>query len=423
LPVLAFCFVHCVLTHAALLPLNAPQFGRHEGFEGGLYADGKNTPHGAHAEALRRMCAAVQPLDAQGRPDPEGRIVVIGVGASVCRQIFEALEESGPSAVAKRPEVVFVNCARGGHDVNKISDPERRYWEYAKEAVTKAGFSPAQVQVAWYQSDDLRDTKDDFPGRPRRLQESIARNMRELKSHFPNTRLCYHSARHTTAFMPDDEGKAKHAEPRPWHVGWSVKWLIEAQSGGATGLKFDGPDAVAPLAAWATYFWTDADTPRADGYHWTRDMNVKDGVHLSAAGQTRVAGELLAFWRTNEFARMWFAGMRAPAPAEKPAAAAPAAEKPQVAAARALKPDEPALLINGKSKFAKLERLLGTKEPVRLVALDMTGKEVLAVADVFRQRVDLNERLGPGEFRLRFLGPDGKRIPMAKEVPEVVRLR
>ena len=186
------------------------------------------------------MCSAIKPLDKDGQPDPNGKIVVVGIGASVCRQIFAALEELGPSAEGKRPEVVFVNCAKGGHDVNKISDPARGYWEAALATVKQAGHSPAQVQVAWYQSDDLRDTKDDFPGRPQRLQEAIARNLRELRQHFPNTRLCYHSARHTTAFMPDDEGKAKHAEPRPWHVGWTVKWLIEAQTKGAAELQFDG---------------------------------------------------------------------------------------------------------------------------------------------------------------------------------------
>ena len=130
--------------------------------------------------------------------------------------------------------------------------------------------------------------------------------MRLLKKHFPNVRLCYHSARHTTAFMPNDAGKAKHAEPRPYHVGWSVKWLIEEQSAGKGNLGFEGPDAVAPLAAWATYFWTDGDKLRQDGYRWTREDNVKDGVHLTEAGQKRVAKELTDFWSRDAFAKGWF---------------------------------------------------------------------------------------------------------------------
>jgi hypothetical protein len=133
-----------------------------------------------------------------------------------------------------------------------------------------------------------------------------------------------------------------------------------------------------------------------------------------------VAGELLAFWRTDPFARTWFdpkAGAdAAPVPSAKNA-------KPQVVAAQNLKPGEAALLINGKSKFAKLERLLATTGPVRLVAFDMSGKQVLEIEDVFHKRTDLNSLLGSGEFRLHFLGQDGQRIKMTMDVPDVVRLK
>lgn len=396
------------------VPLNELGAAKYLGFTGGLYADGRNEPSADQAEALRNMAAAIQPLDKDGKPDPEGKIVVAGIGASVCRQIFEVLDKTDT-----RGPVVFVNCAKGGHDVNKISDPEGKYWESAADTVRNAGLSPAQVQVAWYQSDDLRDARDDFPGRPQRLQERIAENMRELKKAFPNARICYHSARHTTAFATGP-AKDKHGEPRPWHVGWAVKWLIEAQTAGEAGLQFEGEAATVPLIAWGTYFWTEADKPRNDGYQWTPDMNVADGIHLTDAGMNRVAGELLAFWRTDSFARMWFDPKAAADTA--PAPTAPTA-KPQVVAAQNLQPGEVALLINGKSKFAKLERLLATTGPVRLVAFDMGGKQILEIDDVFHKRTDLNSLLGSGEFRLHFLGEDGQRIKMTMEVPDVVRLK
>ncbi len=396
-------------------PLTELGSAKYLGFTGGLYPGGANDPQGAQADALRKMSSAIRPVDKDGRPDEKGRIVLVGIGASVCRQIFDVLDKTethGP--------VAFVNCAKGGHDVGKISDPARKYWESAEDTVEKAGFSPAQVQVAWYQSDDLRDTRTDFPGRPQRLQESIAKNMRELKQHFPNVRICYHSARHTTAFAPDKGAKEKHGEPRPWHAGWSVKWLIEDQTAGKAGLAFEGADAKVPLIAWSTYFWTDGDKPRQDGYHWTRDMNVADGVHLTDAGKTRAANELLAFWRTDSFARTWFAPEMV---ADKAAAPSARDAKPQVIAAQNLKPGEPALLINGKSKFAKLERLLATTEPVRLVAFDMSGKQILEIEDVFRKRTELNSLLGSGEFRLQFLSKDGQRIKMTMDVPDVVKLK
>ncbi len=396
------------------VPLNELGTAKYLEFTGGLYANGRNEPSADQADALRKMAAAIEPLDKDGKADPKGKIVVAGIGASVCRQIFDVLDKADT-----RGPVVFVNCAKGGHDVNKISDPERKYWESAADAVRKAGLSPAQVQVAWYQSDDLGDTRDEFPGRPQRLQEGIAKNMRELKQAFPNARICYHSARHTTAFATG-KAKDKHGEPRPWHVGWAVKWLIEAQTAGQAGLQFEGAAATVPLIAWATYFWTEADKPRKDGYQWTRDMNVADGIHLTDAGKNRVAGELLAFWRTDPFARTWFdpnaAADAAPVPTTKNA-------KPQVVTAQNLKPEEAALVINGKSKFAKLERLLATTEPVRLVAFDMSGRQILEIEDVFHKRTELNSLLGSGEFRLHFLGKDGQRLKMTMDVPDVVRLR
>ena len=296
-----------VTAEEPLVPLNVISQGTYCGYVGGLYAEGRNEPWGTHADALKRMTEQVQPLDLQGRSDPRGKIVIAGIGASVCRQIFAELEKQIPAQDSLNPSVVVVNCAAGGQDVNKIADPSQRYWKQAEKALVARGVSAPQVQVVWYQSDDLRDQRDDFPGRPQRLKDQFAGQLRLLREHFPNVRLCYFSARHTTAFMPDKAAKAKHGEPRPYHNGWAVKWLIEEQTAGRADLRFEGEDAVAPLAAWATYFWTDGDKPRPDGYHWTRDDVVADGVHLSESGRKRVARELLDFWRNDPFARTWFA--------------------------------------------------------------------------------------------------------------------
>lgn len=278
-----------------LVPINELGTASFHGFMGGLYANGSNEPHAAHAQTLRERCARILPLDAEGKPSATGRIVIAGVGASVCRQIFAQLERRGAETPGIHPAVTFVNCASGGADVNKIT--EDRYWQRAQQALKARGVSALQVQVVWYQSDELRDSRDDFPGRPQRLQVALAQQMKLIAQHFPNAQLCYHSARHTTAFMPDDEGKAKHAEPRPYHVGWAVKWFIESPENGSHHT---------PLSTWATYFWTDADKPRADGYQWSGAMNVKDGVHLTEAGQQRVAKELCDFWSRDAFARTWF---------------------------------------------------------------------------------------------------------------------
>jgi hypothetical protein len=426
---------------AELVPLNTLRTGTYRGFVGGLYADGRNEPWGAHAEALRGETAAVRPLDREGRPDPAGKIVVLGVGASVCNQIFAAIESLAPSTSGINPAVVFVNGARGGQDVNKIADPSGRYWTQAKATLTAKGLSPAQVQVAWYQSDDLRDQRDDFPGRPQRLKQSIAENLRLLRQHFPNVRICYHSARHTTALGVVEGAKDKHGEPRPYYVGWAVKWLIEEQVAGRDELRFAQSNAVMPLAAWAGYFWTAGDKTRDDGYRWTRDDVVADGVHLSDSAKVRVAGELLTFFRSDPYAKTWCATPQSTsvgAAAEKPPAAVSASQMQPAAALasplpsaatselpirKSTHPDDPGWIVNGKDKIPKLQRLLITTENVRAVVSDLEGKQLAEIKDVFHKRTNLNSLLGPGQYQLQFFDKDNRPIKLSQEVAEILRLK
>jgi len=167
-----------------LIPIPELGTGKYQGFTGGLYSDGANEPSGPHADALKARCAQVQSLDAAGKPSPAGRIVIAGVGASVCRQIFDQLERTGAQTAGIHPAVVFVNCAVGGADMNRIADD--RYWEKAEAALAAKGVTDAQVQVVWYQSDDLRDQRDDFPGRPQRIATTLAEQMKLIAKHFPN---------------------------------------------------------------------------------------------------------------------------------------------------------------------------------------------------------------------------------------------
>lgn len=397
-----------------LPPINSLAIGKYQGFTGGLYAEGKNEPDKHHAAALTIMTAAIEPLDFAGKPDPKGKVVVVGIGASVCRQVFAALEDLAPKTPGLAPSVFFVNCAKGGHDVNKLADP--RYWLDAKAELTRRGLSPAQVQVAWYQSDDLRDSRDDFPGRPERLKESIAGNLRLLKEHFPHLRLCYHSGRHTTAFSPAQADKVKHREPRPWMCGWAIKWLIEEQSAGRKEFRFAGPDAPLPLNTWAGYFWTDGDQKRHDGYQWTREDVVADGVHLSEKGKPRVARELIDFWKQDPYARTWFT-------AEGGKKASTQVAGVQLSEGKAGGLPEPAWIINGQNKLPKLKRLVGDNDFVRVLVRNLKGDQVAEIRDVLHLNTDLNRLVGPGEYRLEFFDRQGKRIKLTLEVGEVLKLK
>jgi hypothetical protein len=408
---LGFVLARGVAAEERLVPLTSLGAGTYHGSVGGLYPRGQNEPTGEIAAALRRMSGRVEPLDPGGGRDPRGKIVMVGIGASVCRQVFAEMETLVPTLAGINPAVVVVNCARGGQDVNKIADASRRYWDQAEEALGAKGVTPAQVQVAWYQSDDLRDSRDDFPGRPRRLEEQLAAQLRLMKAHFPNLRICYFSARHNSSFMAEGGGKAKHGEPRPYHNGWAIKWLIEDQARGRADLRFEGgaDTAIAPLAAWATYFWTEGDATRADGYRWTRDDVAADGVHLSESGRRRVAGELSSFLLTDADARAWFGKPPTPRPTSAPEARAAT--------------EGVAWMVNGKDKMPKLTRLVAPHQVVRVVIRDLAGKQVAEVRDVLHANTNLNALLAAGSYRVEFFDPDGKAITLTQEVGEVLRIK
>ena len=55
---------------------------RYMGFQGGLYPNGLNEMPAAHALAGQQRAGLIQPLDINGDPDPEGRIVMMSIGFS-----------------------------------------------------------------------------------------------------------------------------------------------------------------------------------------------------------------------------------------------------------------------------------------------------------------------------------------------------
>ena len=62
-----------------------------------------------------------------------------------------------------------------------------------------------------------------------------------------------------------------------------------------------------PVVLWGPYLWADGTTPRkSDQLVWTRDDLAKDGTHPSESGKDKVARMLLAFFKTDPLAKVWF---------------------------------------------------------------------------------------------------------------------
>ena len=58
---------------------------KYKGEDGGLYGGGANAPPAAHRKAAEAALAKVVPLDAQGKPAADGKIVLLSMGMSNCQ--------------------------------------------------------------------------------------------------------------------------------------------------------------------------------------------------------------------------------------------------------------------------------------------------------------------------------------------------
>ena len=70
-------------TSTGLVPLpDMSASDRYKDQDGGLYGGGNNTAPEAHLKAAMELAGKIQPLDADGRPSPGGRIVLLTHGMS-----------------------------------------------------------------------------------------------------------------------------------------------------------------------------------------------------------------------------------------------------------------------------------------------------------------------------------------------------
>ncbi|MFN0275493.1 MAG: hypothetical protein ACKVPJ_07100 [Chitinophagales bacterium] len=288
-----------------LPPLDELGTGTYEGYTGGLYPNGSNQmPPGFYNDAIK-FAQSIQPLNTSGKPDANGKVGLVTIGASTVAMFSDGIEKFIYDVPGLKQEIVFVNGGIGGQDLNKIYDQQGKYWITVESRVAAAGLSNAQVQIVWLQEDDLKYQSAAFPDRADFLADAFTYVVQKLKIRYPNLKFVYLTARHTTLWMPAD-AKAKHKEPRAYLNGWATKFLIERQINGDAELSYKGDDAKAPILLWGPYFWTQGDKPRSDGYTFSADLLSNDGVHPNELGKIKVANDLINFWKTDAVSQLWF---------------------------------------------------------------------------------------------------------------------
>ena len=291
-----------------LQPLPELGTGLYQGFPGGLYADGKNERPAAHEAAGRALARKVQPLNADGKPSPGGKIVLLSVGMSNTSQSSQGFQQQLSGEKDLNPHLVFVNGAQGGMTAFAIQNPDdqrtgTRYWTTVDDRLKAAGVTRAQVQAVWIKQADAGPSEG-FPGYARKLQAELTKIVQLLPRRFPNLKLVYLSSRTYGGYAKT----LLNPEPYAYESGFAVKWLIQEQTKGDPALNFDPKkgEVKVPWLSWGPYLWANGSVKRADGFSYEERDFANDGTHQSASGQEKVGKLLLQFFETDSTTRPWF---------------------------------------------------------------------------------------------------------------------
>lgn len=297
-----------------LIPLtDLPAEANYHGESGGLYGEGRNEPPPAHQQAAQREAEKIVPLDAEGRPDPAGKIGLISSGMSNVTQEFQQFMRLAAADAEKSPRVVIVDGAQGGQEASDWAHPDQRYrqerpdpWEVLDARLKQAGLSPLQVQVLWLKQARRNPAKlGAFPKHAEIMKEDLQVVLAEMKRRFPNLRIAYLSSRIYAGYA----GSPLNPEPYAYESAFTMRWLVRDQIAGQPPLNYDsarGP-VKAPLLLWGPYLWANGEQGRkGDDLVWLREDLASDGTHPSQSGRRKVAELLLKFLKTDPTARGWF---------------------------------------------------------------------------------------------------------------------
>ncbi len=285
-----------------------------QGKEGGLYGKYQNVPPLAHQEAAVAALNEIQPRDEEGNPDQYGRIGFLTLGPSNTWDYSSSFFAIARQDSEMASHVRLYNGAEGNFSADSRSWSLCDYpASLLSHKLEQAAFPREQIQVAWYTPHYYHDMSEpiDAVGYAEDIHAYVRKMLPKLKATFPNLEIVYLSG-----FPYLGYAKTGFGEPMAYAMNLAARSLIRAQIDGDSTLNYDPEqeDGGAPLLLWGPYLWANGETPRSDGLTWSpEDYDERDLAHPSEQGAEKVGELLLAFMKTNKFARSWFLGVEPPA--------------------------------------------------------------------------------------------------------------
>lgn len=305
----------CDRTRAFLTPLSDLVGGSYRGEPGGLYAaDGNDLPAGHRSDGLLQA-ASILPRDAAGNPAADGRIGFLSIGMSNTTQEFSTWQGFGRIDPQRAAAVTIVDGAQGGQDARIFANPNANAWSVVDQRLANSGLSGPQVQVVWLKQAMSNPTTTTWPAHVDELRSALGDVVRNLRTRFPNCRICFLTSRSYGNYSL----RAERNEPLSYETGFAVRDLILDQIAGDPMLGFDAPGGPpqAPWLAWGPYIWADGVAPRSDGVTWPCNHYQADGIHPAGAGRLQVADLLQDFLEAHrgDLTGWYFAAVPDPASA------------------------------------------------------------------------------------------------------------
>jgi len=296
----------------------------YKGFAGGLYPDRAAVMSADHASVGTARGRGIVPLDVNGTPKSNGKIVFLSIGMSNTADEFCGGDKTTgcdattfiPIAAAdgsvNHSTLVIVNGAQGGEDADTWDTPSEKTYDIVRdERLRPLSVSEKQVEVVWLKQANARPsaTLPSADADAYRLETFLGGIVRSLKTRYPNLKQVFVSSRTYGGYATSN----LNPEPYAYETGFAVKWLVQAQidqmrlgqilDTRAGDLDYNG---VAPWVAWGPYLWANGTTPRSDGLTWVRSDFRTDGTHPSSSGEQKVSNVLLSFFKSSPQTKCWF---------------------------------------------------------------------------------------------------------------------
>lgn len=279
-----------------LIPLTDLK-GKHGIWDGGLYGSGSNDVPAPQQKLASQALAKLQPLDADGNPSADGKIVLMSIGMSNTTMEFSQFVKLANADERKAANVIVVDAAQGGKAAKQWAAADAQPWEVAADRLKQAGVSTKQVQVLWIKQANIAPSAGS-ESEVTRLQNDVQAIVTLAKAKYPNVQLAFLSSRIYAGYAQTQ----LNPEPYAYEGAFAMRALIQKQMAGDAALTVDK----SPVLLWGPYLWATPMARAGDGLQWKPEDFSGDGTHPSSTGAQKVAKLLIDFFTSDANARGWF---------------------------------------------------------------------------------------------------------------------